>query len=129
MPSTRYAAAQEAAVLRTIPNKRASIAVTTSAVKHDLSNVGGVDLRGKWVWLRAVADLTYLRGDHDGAGETALTVSNGLPLAAGKFEEFWIDRAVDLLDEDDTVDGTAEDKNITVIGAAATTLEILYSDK
>lgn len=124
--SARYQAALEAATLRTIPNKRAEIAVTTSAVKHDLSDVGGVDLRGKWVFLRARLDLHYLRGDHDGAGETALTVDNGMPLAAGKYEEFWVDRAVDLADDDA---GSSEDKNITVIAAANTTLEILYSDK
>lgn len=127
--SARYQAALEAATLRTIPNKRAEIAVTTSAVKHDLSSVGGVDLRGKWVFLRARLDLHYLRGDHDGAGETALTVDNGLPLLAGKYEEYWVDRAVDLRDPDDAVDQSSADNNITVIAAANTTLEILYSDK
>lgn len=123
---TRLAAAQAQAILRTIPNKRAEIAVTTSAVKHDLSNVGGVDLRGKWVFLRARLDLHYLRGDHDGAGETALTVDNGMPLAAGKYEEFWVDRAVDMKDDEGV---STEDLGLTVIAAANTTLEILYSDK
>lgn len=121
----RLSAAQAQAVLRTIPNKHVQISVTTSAVKHDLSSVGGVDLRGKWVWLRPALDCTVLRGDHDGAPQAAITTATGLPLTGGKAEEFWVDRAVDMVDGKGV---SVEDSSITVIGAAATTLEILYSD-
>lgn len=127
---TRLSRAQAQAVLRTIPNKRAVIAVTTSAVKQDLSAVplaggGTVDLRGRWVWLRPELDMVLLRGDHDGTPNPAITTAIGLPLVGGKAEEFWVD------DPRDMVDGKAvsfADDGLTVIAAANTNLHILYSD-
>jgi len=85
--------ARKMAVMKTIPNSYKEVAVSASAGKVDLADLGSnVVAAGAFVRLKAhTGDITLLRGDATGT----ISAGNGLVLAEGEEEEFFVDPDAD----------------------------------
>lgn len=95
------------AVFKTIPNKRATVAVTGTSGTTSLAAYAG-----KWIWLRALTlDITILRGTY------TLTANAGMVLDSGSKQH--VDYYVDPDDAEVT---------LSHISSGSATLEILYDD-
>jgi len=93
-----------------IPNGYEDIDVDSTVKKVDLADLGGTDVTGRRIWLRALtADITYLRGDHTDPG---IAVGEGLVLASGtQTDPYYVDPAGET---ELTVIAGADDKVLRV---------------
>ena len=78
MPLDKPELAAKYGVQRTIPNTREPLDASDDLAA---TATGGYDLRGKWVYLVAEADIEVLRADVSGGG---------FPMATGAVEEFFV---------------------------------------